>query len=178
MGGVISRQHNRSGSNGNAANQKKRLSGKAGRFLRFTLASYDGGIGRVIKTFASTATETVWAGPRSRELPPDIQDTARRKLRMLNNAVTVVELRVPPNNRLEKLKGLRAGQFRTNSREPRATISASPSLEGRTCWNSSVPPRSPGSKSERRPIPGKLPDVMHSLCRASTARPPCGAHVG
>ena len=49
----------------------------------------------------------------------------------------------------------------TNSREPRATISASQSLEGRTCWSSSVPPRSPGSNSERRPVPGKLPDVMH-----------------
>jgi proteic killer suppression protein len=65
----------------------------------------------VIKSFASAATETVWAGSRSRELPPDIQNTARRKLRMLNNAVTMAELRVPPNNRLEKLKGSRAGQY-------------------------------------------------------------------
>ena len=65
----------------------------------------------MIKSFASAATETVWAGSRSRELPPDIQNTARRKLRMLNNAATMAELRVPPNNRLEKLKGSRAGQY-------------------------------------------------------------------
>jgi len=65
----------------------------------------------VIKTFASRATEALWVGTRSQELPPDIQNTARRKLRMLNNAVTVVELRVPPNNRLEKLKGSRTGQY-------------------------------------------------------------------
>ena len=65
----------------------------------------------MIKSFASAATETVWAGSRSGELPTDIQNTARRKLRMLNNAVTMAELRVPPNNRLEKLKGSRRGQY-------------------------------------------------------------------
>ena len=65
----------------------------------------------MIKSFASAATETVWAGSRSRELPPDIHNTARRKLRMLNNAVTMAELRVPPNNRLEKLKGSRMGKY-------------------------------------------------------------------
>ena len=66
----------------------------------------------MIKSFASTATETVWRGTASPELPPDMQNTTRRKLRMLNNAATMAELRVPPNNRLEKLKGSRAGQFR------------------------------------------------------------------
>ncbi|NBC30696.1 MAG: type II toxin-antitoxin system RelE/ParE family toxin [Spirochaetes bacterium] len=65
----------------------------------------------MIKSFASTATETVWGGTPSRELPPDIQNAARRKLRMLNNAATMAELRVPANNRLEKLEGSRAGQL-------------------------------------------------------------------
>ncbi|MFP4614080.1 MAG: type II toxin-antitoxin system RelE/ParE family toxin, partial [Spirochaetaceae bacterium] len=44
-------------------------------------------------------------------LAPNIQNTARRKLRMLNNLVTMVELRAPPNNRLEKLEDSRTGQY-------------------------------------------------------------------
>jgi proteic killer suppression protein len=41
----------------------------------------------------------------------DIQQTALRKLRMLNNAVSLDDLRIPPANRLEKLSGDRAGQY-------------------------------------------------------------------
>lgn len=48
---------------------------------------------------------------RSRKLPPDVQQVALRKLRMLNNAVTLNDLRIPPANRLEKLSGDRAGQY-------------------------------------------------------------------
>jgi toxin HigB-1 len=44
-------------------------------------------------------------------LPKAVQTIGRRKLRMLNNASQLQELRVPPNNQLEKLKGDRAGQF-------------------------------------------------------------------
>ncbi len=64
----------------------------------------------MIVSFRSHETERIWSGERSRRLPPDIQQTALRKLRMLNNAKTLRDLAVPPNNRLEALKGQRAGQ--------------------------------------------------------------------
>ena len=51
------------------------------------------------------------AGQRSRRLPQDIQPLSRRKLRMLNNARSLDDLRIPPANRLERLKGDRAGQY-------------------------------------------------------------------
>ncbi|HXH65513.1 MAG TPA: type II toxin-antitoxin system RelE/ParE family toxin, partial [Mariprofundaceae bacterium] len=51
-----------------------------------------------------------WSGEVSRRLPQDIQQVARRKLRMLNNAAVLDDLRIPPANRLEALKGDRAGQ--------------------------------------------------------------------
>jgi toxin HigB-1 len=47
----------------------------------------------------------------SRKLPREIQQVARRKLRMLNNVKTLQDLRVPPANRLEALKGERKGQW-------------------------------------------------------------------
>lgn len=55
-------------------------------------------------------TRSIWQGERSRRLPPDIQEAARRKLRMLNNAHNLQDLRIPPNNRLEVLAGDRKGQ--------------------------------------------------------------------
>jgi proteic killer suppression protein len=55
-------------------------------------------------------TEAVWNGRRSRRLPPDIQGVALRKLRLINNARTLNDLRVPPANRLEALAGDRRGQ--------------------------------------------------------------------
>jgi proteic killer suppression protein len=64
----------------------------------------------MIKSFADAETEIVWAGRRSRHLPPDIQATALRKLRMMNNARVLQDLRVPPGNRLEALSGNRTGQ--------------------------------------------------------------------
>jgi proteic killer suppression protein len=60
--------------------------------------------------FRDSETATIWAGRRSRRLPPDIQDAALRKLRLLNNARRLDDLRVPPGNRLEALKGARRGQ--------------------------------------------------------------------
>lgn len=56
-------------------------------------------------------TKLIWEGVSSRYLPSDIQQTARRKLRMLNNAKTLSDLRIPPNNKLEALKGDREGQY-------------------------------------------------------------------
>lgn len=64
----------------------------------------------MIRGFASGETELIWMGRRSRKLPPDIQHVALRKLRLLNQAQVLQDLRVPPGNRLEALKGKRAGQ--------------------------------------------------------------------
>jgi proteic killer suppression protein len=64
----------------------------------------------VIKTFKDAETEKIYQRERSRKLPSDIQQVALRKLRMINNAINLNDLRVPPANRLEKLGGDRAGQ--------------------------------------------------------------------
>ena len=64
----------------------------------------------MIRSFADKEVEKIWAGEGSRRLPGDIQAVARRKLRMLNNAVNLDDLRIPPANRLEALKGGRKGQ--------------------------------------------------------------------
>ena len=64
----------------------------------------------MIRSFANVETETIWSGRRSRKLPPDIQSTALRKLRLLNQARVLADLRVPPGNRLEALKDDRSGQ--------------------------------------------------------------------
>ncbi|MCB8838950.1 type II toxin-antitoxin system RelE/ParE family toxin [Aurantimonas sp. VKM B-3413] len=65
----------------------------------------------MIRSFRDFATERIWSGAFSRRLPTDIQRTALRKLRILNNARVLDDLAVPPNNRLEALKGRREGQF-------------------------------------------------------------------
>lgn len=65
----------------------------------------------MIKTFNNAETEKIYQRQRSRKLPSDIQQVALRKLRMINNAVTINDLRVPPANRLEKLSGDSAGQW-------------------------------------------------------------------
>jgi proteic killer suppression protein len=65
----------------------------------------------VIRSWADTEAERLYRRERSRKFPPDIQTTALRKLRMLNAATRIDDLRVPPSNRLEKLKGDRAGQW-------------------------------------------------------------------
>ena len=64
----------------------------------------------MIKSFRGKETEKIWQGQGSRRLPGDIQQVARRKLRMLNNAQALNDLCVPPANRLEALQGRRAGQ--------------------------------------------------------------------
>jgi toxin HigB-1 len=65
----------------------------------------------MIRSFASAETEVVWQGMRSRKLPGDIQPIALRKLRLLNAARTIDDMRVPPGNRLERPKGDRSGQW-------------------------------------------------------------------
>ncbi len=64
----------------------------------------------MILDFKCKETEAVWQGRVSRRLPQEIQAVTRRKLRMLNNARTLDDLRIPPANRLEALKGERRGQ--------------------------------------------------------------------
>lgn len=65
----------------------------------------------MIVDFACKQTELVWHGNLSRKLPQDIQKTALRKLRMLNNAKRLDDLKVPPNNHLEALQRDRVGQY-------------------------------------------------------------------
>jgi toxin HigB-1 len=65
----------------------------------------------VIKSFRDKETEKVYSRERSAKLPGDIQQIALRKLRMINNAQDIHDLRIPPSNRLEKLGGNRKGQY-------------------------------------------------------------------
>lgn len=64
----------------------------------------------MIKAFKDKQTEKIWRGEISRKIPREIQQTALRKLFMLDKAVTLDDLRIPPANRLEALKGNRRGQ--------------------------------------------------------------------
>ena len=64
----------------------------------------------MIRSFANAETELIWSGRRSRKLPPDIQAVSLRKLRLLNQAQVLQDLRVPPGNRLEALRGNWAGR--------------------------------------------------------------------
>jgi len=72
----------------------------------------------VIKSFRDRETAKIFSRERSTRLPADIQQVAYRKLRMLNNAQSLADLRIPPGNRLEKLSGDREGQhsIRINDR--------------------------------------------------------------
>ena len=65
----------------------------------------------MIVGFRDREAERIWNGRRSRKLPADIQDKALVKLRLLNRAKRLDDLRVPPGNRLEALRGDRAGQY-------------------------------------------------------------------
>ena len=64
----------------------------------------------MIEAFASDETEKIFRGQVSKKFPKDIQRTARRKLIYLDDAEDLQDLLAPPGNRLEKLKGDRAGQ--------------------------------------------------------------------
>ena len=59
----------------------------------------------MIISFSSKDTEKIWKGERVKKMPMEIQKVGRRKLRMLNNSQNLSDLRIPPSNRLEKLKG-------------------------------------------------------------------------
>lgn len=64
----------------------------------------------VIRSFGDRETERLWRRERVRSIDPRIQRVALRKLRQIGSAVELDELRVPPGNRLEALKGDRRGQ--------------------------------------------------------------------
>lgn len=66
----------------------------------------------MIRSFANTNTQTerIWRGLRSKHVPADIQNRALAKLRMLNRAKTVEDIRNPPGNHLHALKNDRTGQ--------------------------------------------------------------------
>lgn len=101
------------------APQKSALAGRRGCSLgdlrccsyRLTIISSCDIICGMITSFLGDATEFVWQGNFTKKLPNQIQAVARRKLRMMNNARRIDDLRVPPNNRLEALSGDRAGQW-------------------------------------------------------------------
>jgi proteic killer suppression protein len=59
----------------------------------------------MIKGFGDKETEKIWYGSYSKKFPADFQAIARRKLRMIHNAQDINDLRIPPGNKLEKLKG-------------------------------------------------------------------------
>jgi proteic killer suppression protein len=65
----------------------------------------------MIRSFAGRDTELVWQGIRSRRLPDEVQRAGLRKLLYLNRAKVIDDLREPPGNRLEQLRGTRAGQW-------------------------------------------------------------------
>jgi proteic killer suppression protein len=65
----------------------------------------------MIRSFKDEETQKIYNRQRSLKLDQSMQRVAYRKLRMLHNAHTVSDLRVPPANRLEKLKGDREGQY-------------------------------------------------------------------
>ena len=59
----------------------------------------------MIVSFGSKDTERIWQGERVKKIPLEIQQVGRRKLRMIHNSQSLADLRIPPSNRLEKLKG-------------------------------------------------------------------------
>jgi proteic killer suppression protein len=65
----------------------------------------------MIRTFSDKETQKLFQRETSKNIPADLQRVALRKLRMLNRAMNINDLRVPPANRLEKLKGNRDGQY-------------------------------------------------------------------
>ena len=59
----------------------------------------------MILSFGTSDTEKIWNGVRVKGLPSGVQEIGRRKLRMLNNSISLADLKIPPANRLEKLAG-------------------------------------------------------------------------
>ena len=69
----------------------------------------------MIVSFGSRETEKIWNGTRVKQIPLEIQQIGRRKLRMINNSQNWSDLRIPPSSRLEKLKGSDFYSIRINN---------------------------------------------------------------
>ena len=65
----------------------------------------------MIRSFKDKEAEKIFQRNFSRKMPHDIQQIVFRKLRMLNRAITLNDLRIPPGNKLEQLQGVRKGQY-------------------------------------------------------------------
>lgn len=65
----------------------------------------------MIQSFKDDETQKIFNRQRSSRLDQSIQRVAFRKLRMIHNSRTINDLRAPPSNHLEKLKGDREGQY-------------------------------------------------------------------
>jgi len=65
----------------------------------------------MISNFKCKETEKIWRREHSSRFSKNIQKKARRKLIMLDSASTLIDLQIPPSNRLEKLKGDRKNQY-------------------------------------------------------------------
>ncbi|MCL2661079.1 MAG: type II toxin-antitoxin system RelE/ParE family toxin [Acidobacteriaceae bacterium] len=65
----------------------------------------------MIAGFADSDTEMLWMTGKSRRIPASLRRTAWKKLAILNAAVELTNLKVPPGNRLEALAGDRKGQY-------------------------------------------------------------------
>ena len=65
----------------------------------------------MIASFRDAETEGLWKSGKSRRLPADLQRRAFKKLAILNAAVALDNLRIPPGNRLESLRGDRSGRY-------------------------------------------------------------------
>jgi proteic killer suppression protein len=74
---------------------------------------------KVIKSFKCKETERIFNLESSTRIPPGIQQIALRKLRMLHRSTNIVDLRIPPANRLEKLSGNRTGQWSIRVKDQR-----------------------------------------------------------
>lgn len=69
----------------------------------------------MIVCFGSKETQRIWNGERVKKIPIEIQEIGRRKLRMINSSQNLSDLRIPPSNRLEKLKGSDFYSIRVNN---------------------------------------------------------------
>ena len=65
----------------------------------------------MIRSFRGKVATALWAGQHAARFPADLVRIAQRKLRMVDAATTVTDLRQPPGNRLEPLRGDRIGQW-------------------------------------------------------------------
>jgi Plasmid maintenance system killer protein len=65
----------------------------------------------MIKSFKNKETEKIWNQETSKKIPLEIQKAGLRKLIMVNASIDLNDLKIPPSNHLEKLKGKREGQY-------------------------------------------------------------------